>query len=137
MFKHATLLTADFLRNELGYHMPLDAATQKAKFKDYYISTCAYVREHHFLKLTPAALEEYLQAGEYTYNAQARIKCPLAHEDERKYYFMFAMGKQLIYDFTNGRGAMIRGADKSFNLCDDFVDTIKMLGLYQRTPTTT
>lgn len=136
MFKHATLLSKDFLRNELGYKMPLDAATQKAKFKDYYISTCAYIREHHYLKLPPAAIEEYLLMGEYVYDDFNRITCPITYADERKYYLLFAMGKQLIYDFSGGRGAMIRGSDNRFNLCTDFVDTIKLLGLYQRTPTT-
>jgi hypothetical protein len=134
MFETSTLLTADFLKNEMGYTMPGDASFQKAKFKAYYVSTCAYIREHHYLKLTPANIEAYLSAGEFIYDEFNTITCSISTADEREYYFKLAMAKQLIYDFTGGRGAMLRGADNRFNVCADFVDPIKMLGLYQRSP---
>ena len=132
LFKDATILTADFLKNEFGLNLGMPAEIEQAKFKDYYLTTCEYIREHYYLEPTNTQIEAYLLTGTYTYDTEHVVTCAITDETMRKYIFLHAQAKQLLYDKLGGRGAMLRGEDKQFNVCPDFVNDIKMLGLYQR-----
>lgn len=138
MLENATLLTSDYLKNEMNYTLDGASAFQREKFRDYYLDICSFVRANHYTKPTMAQIEEYLTTGSYTLvnadKSEEVISCPIAEESERKYLFMRAMGKQLIYDMLGGRANMFRGESKADSTCRDMVALIKQLGLFQRTP---
>lgn len=131
MFENATLLTSDYLINELGYTIDGGSSFQRAKFKDYYIDTCSFINENHFAKPSMSNIEEYLSVGAVNIG-KTFIKSNIANENERKDLFKRAMGKQLIYDMLNGRASMFRG--EKDGICLDMVKLVKMLGLFKRTP---
>lgn len=136
MFNNATKLTVDWLKNNEGYAVPGSDTFQRTKFTDYYVSTCAYIREHHYLRLTPEQIEIYITVGEVEYDEDITLTCRITDATERADLFRSAQAKQLIYDCTAGRASMLRGEDQKTAVCPDFVDRLKMLGLYQRTPNT-
>lgn len=140
MFDNSTMLTKEWLLNEMSYEMEGFPKWQENKFKDYYTIICGFIRDRHFLRLSPAEIEEYITNGEYTYTSAdigevVKITCNITDKDERAYYFKLAQAKQLIYDFNNGRAAMIRGEDMRYGVCADTINALKILGLRQRTET--
>lgn len=132
MFENATKLQADDLRNKTGFELPMPATLRDNRFVEYYLSACAYVAEHNYLRPSPSQIEAFLKDGEVEIKGSKLIS-PIEDEGERKFMFIMAQAKQLIYDYTNGRGSMLRGEDKRYNVCEDFVTYIKQLGLFQRT----
>jgi len=112
MFENATILDGDFISNELGYTLPWEPKMQKAKFRNYYVETCALLDLKHVGGITPAEIE-------------ASLNTP-----ERKYNFKYAMAKQLIYD-CQGKNSMMRETDEKYDLCRESVRIYKALGLWR------
>jgi len=133
MFETATLLTDDFLKAETTLSLPMKPAEKKIVYKEYYLNTCNAIAKLHYLHPTRAQIEEYILTGEFIYDELTTLECPINDHTERVYIFKIAQSKQLQYDFLNGRGAMLSGQEKRFDLCKDATDVIDMLGLYQRT----
>jgi peptidase E len=137
MFDNATKLTPDILMNDFSFKTPWEQKQEVNKLLEYYFNTCAVVRELYYLHPTREQIEEYITNGNYIYidslGNETDVICPITDVSERKYIFLAAQAKQLIYDIGGGRGAMLRGEDKKYNLCEDAIDKIKELGLYQRT----
>ena len=123
-----TLLTKDFLTNDMAYESKLPASMETAKFNDYYYAVCDYIREVFYLEPTNEQIEQIIETG-----ILGVFKCPITDKTEREYVFKRAMAKQFIFDMVNGRGAMMRDDLQGFNICLDTQSAIKSLGLYQRT----
>lgn len=137
MYKDVTKLTADWLKNNEDYDLPGSSAYREAKCRDYYLAVCSYIRDNHFLKLTPEQIEVYIADGEvevvHVDGSVEHLSCRIKNAEEREYLFLSAQAKQLIYDCISGRASMLRGEDLRYNVCWDAIDRLKMLGLYQRT----
>lgn len=132
MFTDRTMLTSDWLKNNADFEIKGTQQQQDNKFRQYYIDVCNYVNRHFYMKPTSLDIEEYIDTGLMTFGDTIH-SCKIKDRAEREYLFLLAQAKQLIYDYTNGRGAMIRGEDKGYNVNEDFKDIISSLGLYQRT----
>lgn len=133
MFTSATLLIHDFLVNEFGYITGLSAKEEEIKFKDYYIIVCGLIKNNCYLEPSPSSIEGYLTDGEYEYDEDNIITCPIEDVDDRKEIFKRAMAKQLIYDFENGRGAMQADFEaQKRTICPDTIECLNLLGLWQR-----
>lgn len=123
-----TLLTKDFLTNEMAFDSGMNASLETAKFNDYYYAVCDYIREVFYLEPTNEEIEQIIETG-----VLDTFVCPITDQSERQYVFKRAMAKQFIFDMVNGRGAMMRDDLQGFNICLDTQSAIKSLGLYQRT----
>lgn len=111
----------------MGFETKFNTILENAKFNDYYYAICDYIREVFYLEPSNEQIESYLLNGVIEEHI-----CPITDAEERVYVFKRAMAKQLIFDMTNGRGAMMRDDSQHFNVCPDTYGAIKSLGLYQR-----
>lgn len=134
MYENATIPTTDWLQNEAGIINTWDSQYTKVKLNDYYRITCNNVRKVFYLRPTNAQIEEFIQTGKYTHtdtlgNIRTIASC-ITSLEERAYIFKMAQAKQLLYDISKGRAAVLEG---SSTIADDSADCLKELGLYQRT----
>lgn len=134
MYENATIPTADWLRNEAGLISDWQPQYLEIKLKDYYRITCNNVREVFYMRPTNAQIEQFVQTGEYSHTDRTgrirRVASPVTGAEERAYLFKLAQAKQLIYDISRGRAAIVGDGN---TICDDSAGCLKQLGLYQRT----
>ena len=127
IYKNATVLTSDWLKNECSYELyMLVPHERKTTYQNYYIDMCAVIHHLHCMRFSPQEVESRLEDPGSLATA---VKSPA----ERKYQFLLATAKQLMYDVANGRTQMIRGEDGNFDLCRDARAILDMLGFCQRT----
>lgn len=129
LYKDATMLTQDFLRNEFGYS--IDNESDKIIYKNYYNNICSAITSKlNVFAPTSTEIEEILTNGKTSrlYRFQSLIET----EQERKYLFLMAQAKQLKYDIDNGRANNIRGESEGNNICKDSVDLLDRIGLVQK-----
>lgn len=125
LYKDATILDQDFLRNEFGFD--IGSEYDEIIYKNYYVNICSAIYNNNVYRPSTNEIEEFLKFG--------KIKrcCDLINdfmsEQERKYLFLLAQAKQLKYDQDNGRGSMIRGENGEFDLCRDCYDLLARIGL--------
>lgn len=125
LYKNATMLDQDFLRNEFGFD--LENVNDTIIYKNYYTNIIGVIDELNVFKPTSEEVELYLKNGRI-----ARMwasSCLIETEEERKYLFLMAQARQLKYDKDNGRTSMIKGEDEKYKICDDTKAILRQLGL--------
>lgn len=127
LYKNCTMLTDGFLASEFGYR--LDTEYKNVVYKNYYVNICDAVYQLNAFRPTSDEIEEILTNGKAQRFDQ--FKSNIETELERKYLFLLAQAKQLKYDIDNGRAGMIRGENKSFNICEDSKQLLTRVGLIQ------
>ena len=134
MYTNATMPDSDWLQNEAGLISDWQPQYLEIKLKDYYRITCNNVREVFYMRPTNAQIEQFIKTGEYSHTDRTgrnrRIASPVTSAEERAYLFKMAQAKQLTYDISRGRAAIVGDGNV---ICADSADCLKQLGLYQRT----
>lgn len=127
LYKDATILDQDFLRNEFGYD--IGSEYDEIIYKNYYVNICSAIYNHNVYRPSTNEIEEFLKNGKINKCGCEKYQSAYMTELERKYLFLLAQAKQLKYDQDNGRGSMIRGEDDKFTLCQDSYDLLSRIGL--------
>lgn len=127
LYKNATLLDQDFLRNEFGYS--IDTPYDEITYKNYYANICSEIFELNVFAPTSDEIEEFIKTG--TLARHPRWKSKIATEQERKYLFLMAQARQLKYDRDNGRAGMIKGENKEYIICEDTKSQLEKIGFVQ------
>lgn len=131
MFK--TILTTDWLKNNLDLSLNFSTTKEAATYKDYYLKICQIIYDNFYLKLMPSDIEEYIADGKFEYDENNTITCGITTLADRQYLFLLAQAKQLQYEKFNGIGGMIAdGNAQLYKVCPEVIGIIKQLGLYQR-----
>lgn len=123
-----TKLTREFMQSELDY-LPI-AEHEDILYNDYYNKICNYVFMNNAFRLTPNAIEFWIENG-YCENAPY-YKCIIDTKEGRENYFKRAMGLQLIYDAENGRNTMVKGTDGNDDINREAQEYLNALGLIQK-----
>ena len=128
-----TILTKDWLKNNLALELNFSTTKAEATYKEYYLKVCQFIHDNFYLKLTPNQIEEYILNGEFEYDKDNIVSCDINEYLDRQYLFLLAQAKYLEYEKFNGKGGMISdGNARLYRHSDEFIDIIKQLGLYQR-----
>lgn len=140
VYKNATKLTDDFLKNECAYDInELSPAQKESIYNQYYLSMCSAVDSLLYLKPSPEEIERLLENPKYLsekcYCALCKksLHTSVTNPNERRYLFKMAQYDQLAFDVANGRTAMLRGEDKKWIIAPDALNKLDMLGFCQRT----
>lgn len=127
IFKNATMLSDDFLKNECAYELgDLSPTACKAIYRQYYLNMCSAVSDLLYLKPSSAEIEELLIKKDV-------LNTSVIDSNQRRYLFLMAQYDQLVFDVANGRTNMLRGEDMKWKVAPDALSKLDMLGFCQRT----
>lgn len=139
IFKRATMLGDDWLRNEFSYELTsLSRQQRESMYRQYYLNTCSAVNGLLYLKPSLSEVEALLESPIITPSCPSMrgrrgLETNITDGAMRRYLFKAAQYDQLIFDIANGRTAMIRGEDKKWLIAPDALSKLDMLGFCQRT----
>lgn len=139
IFKNATMLSDDFLKNECAYELgDLSPTACKAIYRQYYLNMCSAVSDLLYLKPSSAEIEELLikpyKETECTFGTKKDVlNTSVIESNQRRYLFLMAQYDQLVFDVANGRTNMLRGEDMKWKVAPDALSKLDMLGFCQRT----
>lgn len=139
VFKNATMLTDDFLKNECSYELTdLSPAQRKSIYRQYYLNMCSAISELLYLKPSSAEIEELLikpyKETECVFRTRKDVlNTSVMDSNQRQYLFLIAQYDQLAFDVANGRTNMLRGEDMKWKVAPDALSKLDMLGFCQRT----
>jgi len=130
MLEHATKLDSAFLKNRMNYDTKLSKQEEDNIFIDYYLKTCEYIYENHYVRPNIKMIEDVLSGLYLPADKHYSIVCSISDRELREYLFKQAMAKQLIYDMENGRTSMQKG-EQTYSVCPEFRQNLSMLGFIQ------
>lgn len=139
LYKNATKLTDDWLRNECEYSLEaLSPSQRNAIYNQYYLNMCSAVNALLYLKPTSDEIEELLNSPITSSTCYCRLcrdglATKVVDSEKRKYLFRMAQYDQLTFDIANGRTAMLRDENMKWIIAPDALNKLDMLGFCQRT----
>lgn len=127
-----TIVTHDFLANELSLTLTVEPSVEDTICKNVYIKICNLITNTFYLHPTIAQIETYIINGSYDYDDNYTHTCNISLLADRQYFFRLAQAKQLQYEKLNGVGGLINDqTTQQGRICPEAIDIIKALGLYK------
>lgn len=124
----------DYLINEFAFTDESSPTIQKANLQDTHYNVYGYITQEMFSKPNIEQIVSYVENGYYEYVDRlgwtGKIECAITDADQRLSIFKRALAKQYIYDYMNGRSAMVNG---QLTVCPDTILALNILGLLRAT----
>lgn len=127
-------IDTDYLKNEFAFNDESSIAIQNANLLDTHFNVYGYITQEMFSKPSIEQIVSYIENGYYEYVDRlgwtGQINCPITNSEDRINIFKRALAKQYIYDYMNGRSAMVNG---ELTVCPDTILALNILGLLRST----